>query len=156
MYVRLTGDTASYYTLTDLRRDNPEVSWPAQVSDDLAAEFGVYPCAPVDAPATTSAQRADLADPVFADGQWHQRWIVVDLTAGEIAEQDAATRAAIKAQAAALLSETDYLDLPNTAARIGNLGEILAYREALRSLAINPPLSVDVWPVRPATVWTGL
>jgi hypothetical protein len=58
-----------------------------------------------------------------------------------------------KQYASTLLTETDYTDLPNTADKILNLPAILAYREALRLIALNPPITVDAWPVKPKTEW---
>lgn len=153
MYVLVTGDTAIYYSLTDLYRDNPDVSFPVPTPDSTLAEFDVYPCAEVPPPSVDYTQNLAMGPPACPAGAWEQTWVVTPATPEEITEREAAMRQANKEQASQLLSESDYTDLPNTANKIDNLPEILAYREALRVIAINPPINVPVWPTRPATVW---
>lgn len=91
MYVLVNGSSAKYYTPTDLRFDNPNVSFPAVISDALLAEFGVWPCVTIDAPIVTDAQNLDMGPPEYRDGQWHQTWVVTDATPEEIAARYAAT-----------------------------------------------------------------
>jgi hypothetical protein len=153
MYVLVTGDTATYYTVTDLRRDNPDVSFPVPTPDSTLAEFNVFPCAETTPPAVDYTQNLTMGAPVCIAGAWEQTWSVTPATPEEIAAREAAMRHANKEQASTLLSESDYTDLPNTANQIDNLPAILLYREKLRIIAINPPMTVDVWPDRPATVW---
>lgn len=153
MYVLVTGDTATYYTVTDLRRDNPDVSFPVPTPDSTLAEFNVYPCQEVAPPSVDYTQNLTMGPPLNDNGAWEQTWIVSAASPEEIAEREAAMRQANKEQASQLLFESDYTDLPNTADKIVNLQEILAYREALRVIAINPPVTVNTWPTRPATVW---
>lgn len=96
-----------------------------------------------------------IAGPVFSDS-------VVDGVTTTAADQEAAykdridseRKAANKSTASALLTATDYLTTPDASSAISNMAEILAYRAAVREIAINPPVSVDTWPVRPVTVWT--
>jgi len=87
------------------------------------------------------------------NGSWEQTWIVSAASPEEITERETAMRQANKEYASTLLSESDYTDLPNTANKIDNLSDILLYREALRGIAVNPPILVDAWPVRPTTIW---
>lgn len=155
MYVLVTGDTATYYTVTDLRRDNPDVSFPVPTPDSTLAEFNVYPCQAVTPPSVDYTQNLTMGEPVLIDGVWTQTWIVTPASPDEIAEREGAMRQANKEQASQLLSESDYTDLPNTADKIVNLQEILAYREALRMIAINPPVNINTWPTRPTTVWNA-
>ena len=84
--------------------------------------------------------------------------LCLDLTdeSEKIAEREAAMRQDNKQQASTLLTESDYTDLPNTANKILNLPAILAYREALRIIALNPPITVEQWPTRPQTEWSTL
>lgn len=153
MYVKLTGGTAIMYTPTDLRIANPGTSFPQVLTDKCLADWGVYPCQDTAPPAVEYTQNLTMGEPVNVAGKWTQTWIVTPASANEIAAREADMRQSVKQQASALLAETDYTDLPNTANKILNLPAILAYREALRSLALNPPLTVEAWPVKPKTVW---
>jgi hypothetical protein len=81
-------------------------------------------------------------------------WITTPATSEEIAQREQEMRDANKAQASNELSLTDYTDLPHTSSQITNIQDILAYRQALRQIAVNPPITVQDWPVRPATIWS--
>jgi hypothetical protein len=153
MYVLVTGDTAVYYSVTDLRRDNPDVSFPVPTPDSTLAEFSVYPCQSVNPPTVDHTQNLTMGSPAFDNGTWEQTWIVSAASPDEILERESAMRQANKEQASVLLTETDYLDLPNTSNQIDNISDILAYRNAVRSIAVNPLIKVDQWPTKPKTIW---
>jgi hypothetical protein len=64
-----------------------------------------------------------------------------------------------KITAAWLLSDTDWTTIPDVAdpaksnPHLGNVNEFLAYRNAVRAIAINPVAGNIDWPVKPASVW---
>lgn len=154
LYVKTDPDgSAIMFSPTDLRLANPQTSFPQVLTDECLAEWDVYPCQPTEPPATDYTQNLAMGEPVLVDGVWTQTWVVTPASPEEIAECEAEMRSANKQQASTLLTETDYTDLPNTANKILNLPAILAYREALRLIALNPPLTVDQWPVKPKTEW---
>lgn len=99
------GAIAQYpYSFAQLRRDNPQVSYPSEPSDERLAEFGVHVVAPTAKPAITLTQNVVEATPVLVAGVWTQAWSVVAASAEEIAnrQKDAADDAAaaeIKADA---------------------------------------------------------
>jgi hypothetical protein len=45
MYIKVTGSYPTAYTLAQLRRDNPNVSFPKDIPDSTLVEFGVFPLA---------------------------------------------------------------------------------------------------------------
>lgn len=57
-----------------------------------------------------------------------------------------------KKQAQDLLVASDFYDLPNTSNKIANIAEILAYRDELRAIALNPTADA-VFPTKPETIW---
>ena len=64
-----------------------------------------------------------------------------------------------KQKAMSLLSETDWTENPsarNTAKtpHLVNGDEFDDYRVALRAIAVNPPITVDIWPVKPDEQWS--
>lgn len=82
------------YSLTDMRRANPDVSFPANIPDDLAAEFNVFPVVEVTPPSyNPDTQNLVWVDPGYANGVWTQQWRVDDMTPEEIAARIAAWRA---------------------------------------------------------------
>jgi hypothetical protein len=87
------------YSIGQLRKDNPQVSFPKTPSDDLLVSFNMIRVQPTDFPVyDPMTQRIEGAQPVFSDGQWVQAWNVVPLTADEIAQQQQALQESIVAQ----------------------------------------------------------
>lgn len=66
-----------------------------------------------------------------------------------------------KQQAESLLQQTDWtatVDISNpeySDPYLVNQAEFLLYRSAVRKIAVNPPVTVDVWPVKPEEVWSN-
>lgn len=65
------------YSLTDMRFDNPTVSFPQDIPDELAAGFNTFPVEEV-APPSFNADTHKLiwVDPALAGGTWVQQWRV--------------------------------------------------------------------------------
>jgi hypothetical protein len=79
------------YSIGNLRRDSPNVSFPRNPSDALLASYDVFPVVtqapPEHDPAT---QNLNQATPMLVDGQWLQTWEVTDASGEEIAERQRA------------------------------------------------------------------
>ena len=89
MLVKITNGVPSAYSYTQLRRDNPQVSFPREPSAETLAEYNVFQLVQVAPPAVTATQRAEQGTPQLIDGKWTQVWNVVDITAELDAEKDA-------------------------------------------------------------------
>lgn len=106
MYVKAIGSQviAYPYRLHDLKKDNPDVSFPREISNELLAEYGVYPVTKVERPAPTLTQDPVEQPPQLVNGAWTQVWAMVDVSPEEAArrQQDAtdeADAAAVKVDA---------------------------------------------------------
>lgn len=88
-YVKVTNGVISQYpyTIGQLRRDNPNTSFPKVLTEDTLNEFGVYSVTIVDDPTFNSAtQRLQVAiNPVLIDGTWTVTKSIVDLDSDELA-----------------------------------------------------------------------
>lgn len=100
----------------------------------------------------------DPANPL----QWVYTVDVTPLTPEEIAQREASAKQANKMQAEALLQATDWtatVDINNpqySNPYLDNQDAFLAYRSAVRQIAVNPPITVDVWPTKPDEVWAAV
>jgi hypothetical protein len=98
MYVKATDSQviAYPYRLPDLRRDNPNVSFPREISIELLAEYNIYPVVEAQRPDPTLTQDPAELEPQLINGQWTQVWTLVDVSPEEAAvrQQDAADVAA--------------------------------------------------------------
>ena len=152
MFVKVTnGQVTTYpYTVGQLRRDNPNTSFPKSVPQEMLVSFGVFPVEyddePVYNPMTHRIEHSNL--PVLKDGKWVLTKTVVALTAEQIADRDAAKAKEVRAKRNKLLAATDYLALTDN-----TLSDTTkAYRQALRDITnhVNfPHLSEEDWPVKP-------
>jgi len=66
------------YTIKNLREDNPDISFPEDINDDLLIEYDVRRVYPTDKPQYTLDQTVVEGVPSWENGQWNQTWHVVD------------------------------------------------------------------------------
>ena len=86
MYLKLNnGIIEKYpYTIGELRRDNPKTSFPANPTNELLAEWNVYPVTQVITPNTTYKQNIAEGTPELVNGEWKQVWVVTDKPNDEV------------------------------------------------------------------------
>lgn len=150
MHLKLTNGTPAKYTLGQLRRDNPQTSFPKLIPADLLASYDVYPYTRPVAPEYDSLTHR-LTDGVFeqVEGAWVSPYVIEQ----QPLEQ---TEGNIRSRRDGRLEETDYIVVraqedifrgnPNASPTQGWLD----YRQALRDITEQAgfPYSVT-WPVKP-------
>ena len=142
MFVKLTasGQPSQYpYTLGNLRRENSQTSFPKHITNELLAEYNVYPVQTSAAPDFDGKTHNVKQSVDLVDGVWTQVWLVV-----QIDEQAASNN--VRAYRNKLISDTDWMALTdNTMAP-----EWASYRQTLRDLTGQSgfPFAV-VWPTEP-------
>jgi len=152
MYVKITnGSVDTYpYSVGQLRRDNPNTSFPKQIPDEMLADYGVYPVTVSDQPSITARTQkvAMNATPTLVGSDWTISWTTSDKTADEVQEYDDATAATNRAKRNNLLEDTDYLALTD----VTLTAEMTAYRQSLRDITTHanwPNLADSDWPTKP-------
>lgn len=152
MYIKLTnGSIDQYpYTVAQLRRDNPNTSFPKRIPETTLANWSVYPVTENDAPSYTERTQKIERDenPTLSNGSWSIGWTVFDKTSDEIQEYDDEMASANRSRRNSLLGETDIYglsDMTMTAA-------MTTYRQKLRDITTHanwPNLADDDWPTKP-------
>ena len=142
MLVKLTasGQPSQFpYTLGNLRRDHSQTSFPKNISNELLAEYDVYPVQPTSAPDFDSKTHNVKQSVEFIGGAWTQVWLIV-----QIDEQAASNN--IRAYRNKLISDTDWMALTDNTMT----PEWAAYRQGLRDVTSQAgfPFNI-VWPVAP-------
>jgi hypothetical protein len=151
MYALITNGIATKFTYTigDLRRDNPQVSFPKIIPPEILAAYGMVEvqtqATPDYNPATQRVQTSYM--PELVDGVWTMTKTVVDKDADQIAADTASKSVEIRNKRNELLSDSDWtqvLDAPVDRTTWAN------YRQALRDITDQAgfPFSV-VWPSQP-------
>lgn len=81
----IDGQITYPYSIRQLRRDNPQVSFPREMPEERLADWGVYPVTKVAQPVyDPETQVVEEGQPVQIDGVWTQVWNVRDLTTEEL------------------------------------------------------------------------
>jgi hypothetical protein len=76
------------YTLTDMRRDNPDIGFASLITDDVAAKHNTFPVQDTQPPSINPAtQYIVRAIPENISGKWVERWDVKSYTPTELSER---------------------------------------------------------------------
>jgi hypothetical protein len=128
------------YTLSDLRRENPNVSFPATVPDAELATYGVERVTATTAPASNARTHTLERSCSLVDGVWTEVWTETQLESA-VAEKN------IREQRNELLSQTDWTQLSDSS--VASIWT--TYRQALRDVPAQDgfPYSVT-WPTEPS------
>ena len=140
MHLKLTNGTPAKYTLGQLRRDNPQTSFPKLIPDDLLASYDVYPYTRPVAPEYDGLTHR-LTDGAFeqVDGSWVLPY-VVEQQPLEQAERN------IRSRRDGLLQETDWMALSD----VTMSAEMTSYRQALRDITAQAGFPYEgTWPTKP-------
>jgi len=150
MFVKATNGTVDTfpYNIGQLRRDNPNTSFPRVVPETTMAAYNMFPVGrDVDPTFDPLTQKVEVAaTPVLTNGKWMLPKTVVSLTATEIADMTAAKAQGVRSQRDKLIADTDWMALSDSTLTPA----WAAYRQALRDVTAQAgfPHTVD-WPVKP-------
>jgi len=150
MFVKATNGTVDTfpYNIGQLRRDNPNTSFPRVVPEATMAAYNMFPVGrDVDPTFDPLTQKVEVAAaPVLTNGKWMLPKTVVALTATEIADTTAAKAQGVRSQRDKLIADTDWMALSDSTLTPA----WAAYRQALRDVTAQAgfPHTVD-WPVKP-------
>jgi hypothetical protein len=150
MYVLAPNQTAEIfpYSIGDLRRDNPNTSFPRNPSDAVLADWNMFPVVEQSPPEYNPAnQNLNQLNPTFTAGEWLQTWQVTAASAEEIAERLQDKEAEVRQQRNELLSACDWTQLPDSPA---DHEAWATYRQELRDVTAQVGFPWDVnWPQTP-------
>ncbi len=82
------------YSMVQLKQDNPQTSFPSEISNELLAEFGVYAVELTNAPVVGLDKIVTEGQPEQVNGVWKQTWIVSDASYEEHLARVLAARSA--------------------------------------------------------------
>ena len=169
MYVKITnGSVDTYpYSIGQLRRDNPNTSFPKKIPNETLASWGVYPVLQAPKPEPSGEYKTVVANGVTTDanGNWVNAWTEQDMFSdytdedGNVvtkasqeeaytAKKTADAEAAVRATRDAKLAETDWTGMSD----VTMSAEMTTYRQALRDITTHanfPNLADEDWPTKP-------
>ncbi len=138
------ADPVYPFTLTDLRRAYPNVSWPEVIDQETAASFHCHAVLPTDEP-KAPGQKAVRIAPEQVGGAWQERWELIAYSEAEIAAQ----WSLIRQQRKDRLAACDWTQLPDSPLSNVAAAAWAEYRQALRDITDQAdPFAIE-WPVAP-------
>jgi hypothetical protein len=151
MFAKLNnGQLQKYpYTLGMLRKENSNVSFPKNISDDDLARFGVVRVASTPRPADDHTKDFSVTAEQVG-GAWVEKWVATDVSAEEIAQRTANQANNVRAERDQKLAATDWTQLIDSPFSNDTNGVWQAYRQALRDVPTQAGFPWDVaWPTVP-------
>ena len=150
-HVKTTNGTVDTYpyNVGQLRRDNPNTSFPKQLPDEMLESYGVYPVVYTDMPSIDDRTQKvkQEATPTLVNGSWTVGWSASDKTAEEIQEYDDSLANTARAGRNTLLSDTDWTQIADAPV---DATAWATYRQALRDITDQDGFPNDInWPTQP-------
>lgn len=143
LYVKVTNGSVQFpYTMAQLRKDNPNSSLPANLTDQILAEFNVFPVQSADQPNLDwLTETLSHANPQLIDGKWTEVWVV-----NKIPSETASLN--VRAERNRLLQESDWTQGKDISDGISSAWA--TYRNQLRDVPQQEGFPYLVqWPVAP-------
>lgn len=141
--------TGAVITDQELRRSNPNTSFPAVLTPDVIAELGYDPVLEGPQPTLVAPyQYAQRDGIVNRNGQWFTNYIAVDPSDEVKAQMDATQAGNVRATRNSRLADCDWTQLPDAPV---DAAAWAAYRQDLRDVTAQPgfPWNIE-WPSQPA------
>lgn len=154
MYLKLNnGFIEKYpYTIGELRKDNPQVSFPSNIPQETLAEFEVCPVVVTGAPEHNSdTQYQTEGTPVFSleRNRWEQTWVINSYSEEDIQARIDIQWSRIRAERNQKLSACDWTQLPDCPLNNTKQLEWANYRQALRDITEQlDPFNI-IYPTEP-------
>ena len=143
MYIKLTNGTPAKYTLGQLRRDNPQISFPKIIPDELLASYDVYPYVIQDVEFDPVSQNAVEGQFVQVDDQWTLPMVAEDKPQDEVEQH-------VRSVRDELLILSDWTQMPDSPLNDSTKASWATYRTALRDISTQEGFPANVtWPTAP-------
>tara|TARA_B100001769_G_C22017833_1_gene546992 strand:- start:280 stop:732 length:453 start_codon:yes stop_codon:yes gene_type:complete len=150
MLVKIVDGSAQNYSLSQLKTDNPNTSFPVNMTADQLEGFDCYEAVYTEVPTINSATQKIVTSSVatLIDDVWTFAHSAENLSTDEKSVVDSNAAYGVREKRDALLAETDYLALSDNTLT----DEMKTYRQSLRditSLSSFPHLEDSDWPEKP-------
>lgn len=149
MYIKEENGVPSHYSIKQLKIDNPNVSFPDDLSNELLDQFSVYKVQFEDMPDINDAEQIATQEesPVLENGKWVLKFSVRDKTQAEREEYNSQLSSQIRIKRNTLLSNSDWTQLEDAPV---DKAAWATYRQALRDITEQDGFPVNVeFPAEP-------
>ncbi len=130
-YIKVENGNPVRYSIGQLKRDNPNVSFPHPIPKSVLIKNNVFPVKTITKPDfDIDTQKAVEGDAVLENEEWIQTWSVVDLEGQELinAQARAISRARKEAQVQSYIDNMpNWTQVSNVVDSINNLDDAKAF-----------------------------
>jgi hypothetical protein len=152
MYIKATNGIAEKYpySIGDLRKDNPQTSFPKNPNDSFLAEWDVFPVEKQRAPDVDLTKTVSEDTPKFVEGKWKQSWKIINRSQEEIDEEKNSLARTARIDRDAMLYASDWVIIKDAEVGVPNIQQWKDYRQALRDVPSQEGFpSLIIWPNKP-------
>jgi len=149
MYVKANGDVIETfpYSLNQLKADNPDTSFPKEISEALLLNYNVFPVVVAEVPSTNPNQVADQnSAPDYLNGVWVLGWTIRLMN-----QQETDSLASeVRLQRNLYLDASDWTQMSDSPLDDATKLAWANYRKALRDITTQADFPYTVtWPTAP-------
>ena len=157
MYAKIKdGSVEKYpYSITDLKKDNPNVSFPKTIPTATLNHYGVADVVIATRPsfnAFTQTIRCENT-PELVSGVWTRKWKIINKSQEELDQQKAEEQASIRSLRTEELESFDWTVLPDAPLSTDVVAQWKTYRQELRDVtkqaSFNNAEPSVTWPTKP-------
>jgi len=149
MYIKIKDGIITYpYTIGELKSENPNVSFPQAITNEVLENFGVYPVESVE---VTDDYTKNIVEgtPTLSGSVYVQTWNITDATEEEINIKIAEKWLEVRDMRDSLLSQSDWTQFQDSPISGSTLTEWQTYRQSLRDITSQSNPFDLVWPSKP-------
>ena len=149
MYIKIKDGIITYpYTIGQLKSENPNVSFPQAITNEVLENFGVYPVESVE---VTDDYTKNIVEgtPTLSGSVYIQTWNITDATEEEINIKIAEKWLEVRDMRDSLLSQSDWTQFQDSPISGSTLTEWQTYRQSLRDITSQSNPFDLVWPSKP-------
>ena len=149
MYLKLENGNIRYpYTISELKSENPNTSFPAVLTNEVLESFDVYYVEPTEY-SDDYTKNIEEGTPILSDSSYIQVWNITDATEEEISAKLEEKWVEVRIMRDALLAQSDWTQFQDSPISGTTLVEWQTYRQSLRDVTSQPnPFNLS-WPAKP-------
>jgi NACalpha-BTF3-like transcription factor len=151
MLIRIRSTGQTMYE-SEFRSINSNTSFPPQISVEILNEFGADPVLNGAQPVPSLYQIVVEQGVEQINGQWFTKFVAVEMSQEAKNAKDLQSKEANKKTAEGKLQATDWTQVADVP--LLNKQAFVDYRAAVRAIALNPPVIVENWAVKPEEQWS--
>jgi hypothetical protein len=135
------------YLLSDLKRENPDTSFPNVLSEAILLSWGVVEVVATPQPEADYSKTLIEGTPIFEANELRQTWSVVEASISEVADRISQKSREVRNQRGEKLKDSDWTQVADAPV---DKAAWATYRQALRDISsqVGFPWQVQ-WPAQP-------